>query len=263
MTEKEVTVDAAGKVTEESEAVAVTTEEQDKKDTSATTDEVADVPSAPEQEESQAAAEEADSTETVEIVDETVEVEKPSRPITTEDFSNLDFTADMSTTSGKRKVFERNMAAIRTVKRLEEEEREATPEELKVLKSFSGFGGLPEAFDRYNTAWQKEYNELRNMLTDSEYSSARASTLNVHFTPPELIRGIYKGLEKRGFAGGNVLEPSCGNGRFLENMPEGIREASNIHGVELDPITARIASHIYTDATISNQPFERTTYADG
>ena len=263
VTEKKVTVDAAGKVTEESEVVAVTTEEQDKKDTSATTDEVADVPSAPEQEETQAAAKEAGFTETVEIVDETAAVEKPSRPITTEDFSHLDFTADMSTTSGKRKVFERNMAAIRTVKRLEEEEREATPEELKVLKSFSGFGGLPEAFDRYNTAWQKEYNELRNTLTDSEYSSARASTLNAHFTPPELIRGIYEGLEKRGFAGGNVLEPSCGNGRFLENMPEGIREASNIHGVELDPITAKIASHIYTDATISNQPFERTTYADG
>jgi hypothetical protein len=154
------------------------------------------------------------------------------------------------------------MAAIRTVKRLEDEEREATPEELKVLKSYSGFGGLPEAFDQYNTAWQKEYNELRNNLTDSEYSSARSSTLNAHFTPPELIRGIYAGLEKQGFTGGNVLEPSCGNGRFLENMPEGIREASNIHGVELDPITARIAAHIYTDATISNQPFERTNYAD-
>ena len=187
---------------------------------------------------------------------------QPEKPITTEDFSHLDFTADMSTTSGKRKVFERNMAAIRTVKRLEEEEREATPEELKVLKSFSGFGGLPEAFDQYNAAWQKEYNELRNTLTDAEYSSARASTLNAHFTPPELINGIYEGLEKRGFAGGNVLEPSCGNGRFLENMPEGIREASNIHGVELDPITARIAAHSYTDAEISNQPFERTTYAD-
>jgi len=189
--------------------------------------------------------------------------QEPEKPFTTEDFSHLDFTADMSTTSGKRKVFERNMVAIRTVKRLEDEEREATPEELKVLKSFSGFGGLPEAFDRYNTAWQKEYNELRNNLTDSEYSSARASTLNAHFTPPELIQGIYEGLAKRGFAGGNVLEPSCGNGRFLENMPESIREGSNIHGVELDPITARIAAHIYTDATISNQPFERTTYADG
>jgi len=191
------------------------------------------------------------------------EVLQPEKPITTEDFSHLDFAADMSTTSGKRKVFERNMAAIRTVKRLEDEEREATPEELKVLKSYSGFGGLPEAFDQYNTAWQKEYNELRNNLTDSEYSSARASTLNAHFTPPELIKGIYEGLEKRGFTGGNVLEPSCGNGRFLENMPEDIREASNIHGVELDPITARIASHIYKDATISNQPFERTNYADG
>ena len=240
VTEKEVTVDAAGKVTEESEPVAVTTDERDKEDTVVATDEVTAVPSAPENE----------------------EIEKPSRPITTEDFSHLDFSADMSTTSGKRKVFERNMAAIRTVKRLEDEKREATPEELKILKSYSGFGGLPEAFDKYNTAWQKEYNELRNSLTDSEYSSARASTLNAHFTPPELIRGIYEGLEKRGFAGGNVLEPSCGNGRFLENMPEAIRESSNIHGVELDPITARIASHIYTDATISNQPFERTTYAD-
>ena len=263
VTEKEVTVDAAGKVTEESEPVVVTTDEKDKEDTAATTENVAAVPSMPEHEETPVTAEEKeDSPENIETVDVTETAEKPSRPITTEDFSHLDFAADMSTTSGKRKVFERNMAAIRTVKRLEDEEREATPEELKVLKSYSGFGGLPEAFDQYNTAWQKEYNELRNNLTDSEYSSARASTLNAHFTPPELIRGIYAGLEKQGFTGGNVLEPSCGNGRFLENMPEGIREASNIHGVELDPITARIANHIYTDATISNQPFERTNYAD-
>ena len=263
VTEKEVTVDAAGKVTEESEPVAVTTDEKDKEDTAATTENVAAVPSMPEHEETPVTAEEKeDSPENIETVDATETAEKPSRPITTEDFSHLDFAADMSTTSGKRKVFERNMAAIRTVKRLEDEEREATPEELKVLKSYSGFGGLPEAFDQYNTAWQKEYNELRNNLTDSEYSSARSSTLNAHFTPPELIRGIYAGLEKQGFTGGNVLEPSCGNGRFLENMPEGIREASNIHGVELDPITARIAAHIYTDATISNQPFERTNYAD-
>ena len=140
VTEKEVTVDAAGKVTEESEPVAVTTDETDKEDTAATTENVAAVPSMPEHEETPVTAEEKeDSPENIETVDATETAEKPSRPITTEDFSHLDFAADMSTTSGKRKVFERNMAAIRTVKRLEDEEREATPEELKVLKSFSIF----------------------------------------------------------------------------------------------------------------------------
>ena len=192
-----------------------------------------------------------------------VEMEpKDEKSITTEDFSHLDFSADMSTVSGKRKVFERNMAAIRTVKRLEDEEREATPEEKKVLESYSGFGGLPEAFDQYNTAWTKEYHELRNTLTDAEYTAARASTLNAHFTPPELIQGIYEGLSKQGFDGGNILEPSCGSGRFFANMPEAMAQSSNIHGVELDPLTARITSQVYKDVTISNQPFERTTYAD-
>ena len=125
---------------------------QDKEDTATTIEGVAAVPFMPEHEETPTVAGKTDSVEEVEPIAVNETVEKPSRPITTEDFSHLDFAADMSTTSGKRKVFARNMAAIRTVKRLEDEEREATPEELKVLKSFSGFGGLPEAFDQYNTA---------------------------------------------------------------------------------------------------------------
>lgn len=139
VTEKEVTVDAAGKVTEESEPVAVSTDKQDKEDTATTIEGVAAVPFMPEHEETPTVAGKTDSVEEVETIAVNETVEKPSRPITTEDFSHLDFAADMSTTSGKRKVFARNMAAIRTVKRLEDEEREATPEELKVLKSFSIF----------------------------------------------------------------------------------------------------------------------------
>lgn len=122
------------------------------------------------------------------------------------DLTAFDFSADLTSVSGKRKVFQRNMAAIRTLKRLEEENREALPNEHILLKSYSGFGGLPEVFDEYNKAWTNEYQEIRNALTDEEFSSARASTLNAHYTPTEIVRAIYAAIETMGFKHGNILD---------------------------------------------------------
>ena len=112
----------------------------------------------------------------------------------------------MSSTSGKRAVFARNLAAIRVMKEMEAREVPPTSEELRLLRSYSGFGGIPEAFDPANKAWSKEYDALRRHLTEAEFSSARASTLNAHYTPPEVIAGIYEGLAHMGFTGGNVLD---------------------------------------------------------
>ena len=175
----------------------------------------------------------------------------------------IDYAADMSSTRGKRAVFARNLAAIRVMKRLEEQEIPPTVEELRLLRSYSGFGGIPEAFDPSNKAWRKEYDALRRHLTEAEFSSARASILNAHYTPPEVIEGIYEGLAHLGFQGGNVLEPSCGAGRFFEAMPEQMREGSRLIGVEVDALSARIAALAHPDAEIAQQGFERTRFADG
>ena len=179
------------------------------------------------------------------------------------DLSAIDYAADMSSTRGKRAVFARNLAAIRVMKHLEERGIPPTSEELRLLRSYSGFGGIPEAFDPSNKAWKKEYDTLRTHLTESEFSSARASTLNAHYTPPEVIEGIYAGLAHLGFQGGNVLEPSCGAGRFFEAMPEEMRKESRLIGVEVDALSARIAKLAHPDAEISQQGFERTRFADG
>lgn len=112
--------------------------------------------------------------------------------------------------SGKRKVFQRNLAAIRVMKQLEAEDRSATPEEQRLLKSYAGFGGLPEAFDEFNTSWKKEYQALRAELSDSEFTSARGSVLNAHFTSPMLVQQIYSALEEMGFQQGNILDGGSG-----------------------------------------------------
>ncbi|WP_216634942.1 helicase-related protein [Selenomonas sp. oral taxon 126] len=179
------------------------------------------------------------------------------------DLSAIDYAADMSSTSGKRAVFARNLAAIRVMKALEEREVPPTSEELRLLRSYSGFGGIPEAFDPANKAWSKEYDALRRHLTEAEFSSARASTLNAHYTPSEVIAGIYEGLAHIGFQGGNVLEPSCGAGRFFDAMPEEMRNESRLFGVEVDALSARIARLAHPDAEIAQQGFERTRFADG
>ena len=190
------------------------------------------------------------------LVTETTESPVP------EPLPDVDYDADLSTTVGKHKVFARNMAAIHLMMRLEDEERDATPEEQRLLQSYAGFGGLSEAFDPFNGTWKKEYDELRATLSDAEFSAARASTLNAHYTPDALVQSIYKGLEHLGFKNGNILEPASGNGKFFQNMPEAMRKDSHIFGVELDPITARIAAKAHPDVQEVNAPYEAVDFAD-
>lgn len=128
----------------------------------------------------------------------------------------IDYTATMTTTTGKRKVFARNLAAIRRMKKLECENLPPTEEDIRLFKSYAGFGGLPEVFDKNYSAWHKEYTELRTLLSEAEFSAARASTLNAHYTPNKLIQSIYNGLEQMGFKSGNILELSAGSGRFFD-----------------------------------------------
>ena len=178
------------------------------------------------------------------------------------DWNTIDYEADMSTISGKRKVFQRNLAAIHLLHQLEQEERGATPEELRLLQSYAGFGGLPEAFDEFNTAWKTEYQALRSTLSDSEFTSARASVLNAHFTNSDIVKHIYTAMEHLGFQQGNILEPAAGSGRFFGSMPDSMRQNSRIFGIELDGLTSRIAAKAYPDVTMSNQGFETTSFAE-
>ena len=179
------------------------------------------------------------------------------------DLSSIDYEADMSTTSGKRAVFQRNLAAILALKNVEREGRAATPEEQRLLQSYSGFGGLSEAFDPANKAWANEYDALLKYLTNEEYRSARSSILDAYYTPPEIAEAIYEGLRHIGFTHGNILEPSCGAGRFFSAMPDDIRSESNICGVELDSLSARIAAAAHPDVNVASQGFETTRFADG
>ena len=124
----------------------------------------------------------------------------------TVDLSRLDLAADMTTTAGKRAVFQRNLAAVQIANDLEQSGRMATEEELAVLRSYSGFGGIPEAFDTRNASWHSEYEQAKGIMTDAEFTSARASTLDAFYTPPEIIQAIYEGLHKAGFQAGNILD---------------------------------------------------------
>ncbi len=143
----------------------------------------------------------------------------------------------------------RNVEAIQTLKKLEAENRGATPEEQETLSRYVGWGGLPDAFDESKENWKNEYAELKELLTPQEYSSARASTLNAHFTQPIIIEAMYDALAKMGFEKGNVLEPAMGIGNFFGMMPDSMRE-SKLYGVEIDSISGRIAKRLYPDAQI-------------
>ena len=162
---------------------------------------------------------------------------------------------------GEKTKFKGNLAAIETLKQIEAEDRLATPEEQEVLSRYVGWGGLPQAFDEGNASWANEYVQLRAALTEEEYSAARASTLNAHYTSPTVIRAIYKAMENLGFRSGNILEPSCGIGNFFGLVPESMAE-SKLYGVELDPITGRIARQLYQNASIAVQGFEKTELPD-
>ncbi len=164
-------------------------------------------------------------------------------------------------TVGKKERFRRNIMAIQHLKKCQEENRFATPEEQIVLSKYVGWGGLSEAFDENNSAWATEYLELSSVLTPEEYASARESTLTAFYTPPEVITAIYKALEQMGFKEGNLLEPSCGIGNFIGMLPDTMQD-SKIYGVELDTISAGIAQQLYQKTTIAAQGFEETNLPD-
>lgn len=162
---------------------------------------------------------------------------------------------------GAKTRYQWNMDAIRTLKQIESENRLATPEEQKTLSKFVGWGGLSQAFDENNAGWSKEYAELKDLLSDEEYSAARATVNNAFYTSPEIAMCINSALVQFGFRGGNVLEPSMGIGNFFGSMPAPMQR-SKLYGVELDSISGRIAKQLYQNANISITGFENTTYPD-
>ena len=164
-------------------------------------------------------------------------------------------------TVGKKERFRRNIMAIQLLKKCQEENRFATPEEQIILSKYVGWGGLSEAFDENNSVWATEYLELSSVLTPEEYASARESTLTAFYTPPEVITAIYKAMEQMGFKEGNLLEPSCGIGNFIGMLPDSMQD-SKIYGVELDTISAGIAQQLYQKTTIAAQGFEETNLPD-
>ena len=164
-------------------------------------------------------------------------------------------------TVGKKERFRRNIMAIQLLKKCQEENRFATPEEQIILSKYVGWGGLSEAFDENNSAWATEYLELSSVLTPEEYASARESTLTAFYTPPEVITAIYKAMEQMGFKEGNLLEPSCGIGNFIGMLPDAMQD-SKIYGVELDTISAGIAQQLYQKTTIAAQGFEEINLPD-
>jgi hypothetical protein len=170
---------------------------------------------------------------------------------------NFHITDDDLGIGTAKEKFRRNVEAIRTLEKIESENRIATPEEQEILSQYVGWGGLAGAFDESKSAWANEYQELKGLLSEQEYASARESTLNAHYTSPAIIRSIYDALDKMGFEKGNVLEPAMGIGNFFGMLPEKMQE-SRLYGVELDGITGRIAKQLYPNADIKITGFEKT-----
>ena len=174
---------------------------------------------------------------------------------------NFRITDDHLGEGGAKQKYARNIEAIRTLFRLEEEHRGATAEEQQVLSQYVGWGGLADAFDPGKDSWAKEYAELKGLLSEDEYAAARSSTLNAHYTSPVVIRSIYDAVEKMGFRSGNILEPSMGVGNFFGMLPDSMAD-SRLYGVELDSITGRIAKMLYPQADITVAGFETTDRRD-
>ena len=185
---------------------------------------------------------------------------EPERP-TLELAGNFHITDDDLGVGGPKQKFARNIEAIRTLFKLEEEHRGATAEEQQVLSQYVGWGGLADAFDPSKDSWAKEYAELKGLLSEDEYAAARSSTLNAHYTSPTVIRAIYDAVERMGFQSGNILEPSMGVGNFFGMLPTSMAD-SRLYGVELDGITGRIAKKLYPQADITVAGFETTDRRD-
>ena len=174
---------------------------------------------------------------------------------------NFDLANNEVEQVGKKERFRRNIMAIQLLKKCQEENRFATPEEQIILSKYVGWGGIPEAFDERNSAWSTEYLELSSVLTPDEYAAARESTLTAFYTPPEVSTAIYKALEQMGFQDGNLLEPSCGIGNFIGMLPKSMENAK-VYGVELDTISAGIAQQLYQKSSIAAQGFEEVNVPD-
>lgn len=176
---------------------------------------------------------------------------------------NFTITDDNLGEGGAKTKFKNNLLAIQTLKQIESENRTATPEEQEFLSKYVGWGGLAQAFDSENEQWSEEFAQLSDALTPKEYEDARKSVLDSFFTSPAIIDGIYEALDKFGFNGGNLLEPSCGVGNFLGKIPSEMAEHTNIYGVEIDSNSGRIAKQLYPDADIQITGFESTHFQNG
>ena len=178
-----------------------------------------------------------------------------------QELHNFHITDDDLGAGGPKAKFKANIEAIRLLKELEQDQRLATPEEQEVLSRYVGWGGIPQAFEERNSAWAEEYTQLKEVLTPEEYSAARASTLNAFYTSPTVIKAMYEALGNMGLKQGNILEPSCGVGNFMGLLPESM-SATNMYGVELDPVSGQIAKQLYQKNRIAVQGFEETSYPD-
>ena len=191
------------------------------------------------------------------------EAPKEQPPIDKSGAVNFRIAPETEESAGKgfaaKEKFRQNLEAIRTLEKIEGENRIATPEEQEILAKYVGWGGLADAFDETKANWASEYQELKSLLSAEEYDSARESTLNAHYTSPVIIKAIYDAMERMGFSKGNILEPAMGIGNFFGMLPENMQE-SRLYGVELDGITGRIARQLYPNADVKITGFEKTDY---
>lgn len=193
----------------------------------------------------------------IETTDRAHITQKPPPP------DNYRFPVNFAYPTGPKAKYAANVTAIKTLKQIESEHRHATAEEQDILAHYSGWGGIADAFDSTKENWSREYAELKDLLTDKEYSAARESTLTAFYTEPYIIKSIYTALGNMGFTGGEILDPAMGTGNFFGNLPAEMAENSRLYGVELDSLTARIAKELYPEAKIQNRGFERTKFENG
>ena len=193
----------------------------------------------------------------IETADRAYAAQKPTPP------ENYHFPENFAYPTGPKAKYTANVTAIKTLKQIESEHRHATAEEQDILAHYSGWGGIADAFDSTKENWSREYAELKDLLTEKEYSAARESTLTAFYTEPYIIKSIYTALENMGFTGGEILDPAMGTGNFFGNLPAEMAENSRLYGVELDSLTARIAKELYPEAKIQNRGFERTKFENG
>ena len=193
----------------------------------------------------------------IETADRAYAAQKPTPP------ENYRFPDNFAYPTGPKAKYTANVTAIKTLKQIESEHRHATAEEQDILAHYSGWGGIADAFDSTKEKWSREYAELKDLLTDKEYTAARESTLTAFYTEPYIIKNIYTALGNMGFTGGEILDPAMGTGNFFGNLPAKMAENSRLYGVELDSLTARIAKELYPEAKIQNRGFERTKLENG